>query len=456
MTKTDFDLIVIGTGPSASTVAKKCREAGKTVAVIEARGFGGTCALRGCNPKKVYSNAADLIDRVRGAAEKYVEYDELRINWGKLLDFKREFTDPVAQESEDSFREQGIATFHGRASFTGRNSVEVSGNTLNADHIFVGVGARPRPLDVPGGERAILSDEFFELASIPKRVVFIGGGYISMEFACVVARLGSSVTVVQRAEQVLTEFDPDLVRQLVQYSANHGIDVRTSAAVSEIQDAGGSASVVRYENKAGEIESVTADLVVHGAGRIPNFEGLGLEAGGVEYGEHGIQVDEFMRSVSNPSVYAAGDCVDSGQPLLTPTANEEARIIVKNLLSANSKLPSHRPDYGVIPQVAFTVPPIATIGLSQSAAQESHEVEVRERDTSTWGSVRKSCQNCAGYKIIVDKKSDLILGAHLLGPGAEDTINLFALAMKHGLTATDIKSTLFAYPTFTSDVRRMI
>ncbi len=452
MTDARFDLIVIGTGPSASTVAKKCRDEGKRVAVIEAREFGGTCALRGCNPKKVYANAADLIDRGRGAAEKYLEYDDLHINWEKLLAFKREFTQPVAENSEDSYRERGIVTFHGRASFTGKNSVEVDGQTLQADRIFVGVGARPRPLDIPGGKRAMLSDEFFELSRIPERVVFIGGGYVSMEFACVVARSGASVTVLQRAEQVLTAFDPDLVTQLVEYSAEHGIDVRTSALVKEIDSSGGKALTIQYES-AGHVETVDADLVVHGAGRIPNLDGLDLQAGEIEFGEKGIQVDACMRSVSNPSVYAAGDCADSGQPPLTPTANEEARIVVHNLFAED---PSRRPDYGAIPQVAFTVPSIAAIGLSQVEAEKSHDVEVRHENTSTWGSVRKACQPCAGYKILIDKKTDLILGAHLLGPAAEETINLFALAMKHGLTSTDIKSTLFAFPTFSSDVRRMI
>ncbi|TWU15572.1 dihydrolipoyl dehydrogenase family protein [Allorhodopirellula heiligendammensis] len=447
-----FDLIVIGTGPSASTVAKKCRQEGKRVAIIEAREFGGTCALRGCNPKKVYSNAANLIDRIRGAEGKLVKCDDARIDWKELVAFQREFTQPVADSTEASYRKQGIDTFHGRASFTGRNSIEVDGQSLDADRIFVGVGARPSPLDIPGGKRAIRSDEFFELTEIPKRVVFIGGGYISMEFACVVARHGASVTVLQRTDQVLPEFDPDLVDQLTEYSAEHGINIFTSTAVTEIDAASGGTMVVQYKSE-GHMKSVETDLVVHGAGRIPNLDGLNLEAGEVTYSEMGIKVDAFMRSTSNPAVYAAGDCVDSSQPPLTPTANEQARAVVNNLLATT---PTHQPDYGVIPQVAFTVPAIASIGLSQLDAERSHDAEIRHDDSSTWGSVRKTGQRCAGYKVIIDRDSDLILGAHLLGPAAEETINLFALAMKHGLTSRDIKSTLFAFPTFASDVRRMV
>ncbi|TWT74078.1 dihydrolipoyl dehydrogenase family protein [Allorhodopirellula solitaria] len=452
MSDSVFDLIVIGTGPSASTIAHKCRSGGKRVAVVEERGFGGVCALRGCNPKKVYTNAADLVDRVRGAAGRLVDDNGVTIDWEQLLAFKREFTQPVLEKSEASYRDKGIATFHGSASFAGPRSIAVDGQILEAERIFVGVGAHPRPLEIPGGKRAILSDEFFELSRLPRRVVFIGGGYISMEFACVAARSGAEVTVLQRPSQVLPPFDPDLVDQLVEYSRERGVKVVTGANVTAIDGVGGQEMNVMYET-TGAVHSAAAELVVHGAGRIPNLDDLGLDAGEVAFGEHGIQVDPFMRSVSNPAVFAAGDCADSGKPPLTPTANEEARIIVKNLFVDE---PTQRPDYGVIPQVAFTVPAIAAIGMSQAEAEAAHDVDVRSDDTSTWGSVRKTGQRCAGYKVLIDKQSDRILGAHLLGPAAEETINLFALAMKHNLTATDMKSTLFTFPTFASDVRRMV
>lgn len=273
-----------------------------------------------------------------------------------------------------------------------------------------------------------------------------------MEFAGVASRYGCNVTVLQRGGQVLKPFDADLVAQLVKSSAKHNLDVQVNAVVTTIDVGEGMAMSVKYETTTGT-KSIPADLVVHGAGRVPNLHGMNLDAGKIEFGDKGIKVNEFMQSVSNPIVYAAGDCADSGQPRLTPTANEEARVIVKNLFASE---PSHRPDYGIIPQVAFTVPSIAAIGLSQLEAEKSHDVDVRHEDTSSWGSVRKYGQRCAGYKVLIDKQSDLILGAHLLGPGAEETINLFALAMKHGLTATDLKSTLFAFPTFGSDVRRMV
>ncbi len=452
MSDSHFDLIVIGSGPSASTVTKKCCAAGKRVAVIEAREFGGTCALRGCNPKKVYTNAANLVDRVQGSQGKQVEFEGLRIDWQNLLMFKREFTQSIAEKTEASYQKCGIATFSGTASFAGPNTVRVGDHQLTAERIFVGVGGHPRPLEIPGGKRAIHSDQFLELSTLPNRIVFIGGGYISMEFACVAARYGCSVTVLQQGEQVLKPFDSDLVAQLVAYSAKHNMAVQVSAKVTAIDASGAEAMSVKYETSQGT-QSIPADLVVHGAGRVPDLDDMNLNVGDVDYADKGIKVNEFMQSVSNPHVYAAGDCADTGQPRLTPTANEQARAIVKNLFASE---PMHRPDYGIIPQVAFTVPSIAAIGLTQAEAEKTHNVDTRYQDTSSWGSARKSGQRCAGYKVLIDKQTDCILGAHLLGPGAEETINLFALAMKHALTATDIKSTLFAFPTFGSDVRRMV
>jgi glutathione reductase (NADPH) len=156
MRELQFDLITIGTGPAASTVAKKCADDGKRVAIIESREFGGTCALRGCNPKKVYSNAADLIDRVRGSNGKLIEFDNVRINWKKLQAFKSEFTEAVPDKTEKSFKKHGIETFQGVGTFTGLNSVHVGEQELTGERIFIGVGAHPRPLDIPGSELAIL------------------------------------------------------------------------------------------------------------------------------------------------------------------------------------------------------------------------------------------------------------------------------------------------------------
>jgi len=201
---------------------------------------------------------------------------------------------------------------------------------------------------------------------------------------------------------------------------------------------------------------VDTRLVVHGAGRVPNCRDRISRLRGVAFSKNGIDVDPFLRSVSNPAVFAAGDCANTPTPRLTPVANEQARMVVRNLFT---ETPTGKPDYGVVPRVVFTSPCLAAIGILESeatAAESGIDPDIRFENTSTWSSVRKTCQECAAYKLIIDKSSDRIPGAHLLGPAAEETINLFALAMKFNLTATNLKSTLFAFPTFGSDVRQMV
>ncbi len=452
MSDHSFDLIVIGSGPSAGTVAKKTAESGKSVVVIESRGYGGTCALRGCNPKKVYTNAGNLVDQARRADGKLVTFSDPQINWARLLAFKQQFTQPIVEKSEASFQKLGIETFHGVARFSGTNTINVDGVELSGERIFVGTGARPVSLEIDGADHVTQSDGFLELDTLPSHVTFIGGGYISMEFAHVVARFGSRVVVIDHHERPLKHFDPDLVDQLVEWSRQIGVEFVTNTKVIGIYKTGRTLCINIDQN--GIRRTLETQLVVHGAGRVPNISDLDLEAGNVEFGKWGIEVDATMRSVSNQRVFAAGDCVNRGMPRLTPVANEEARVVVKNLFADT---PDKRPDYGAVPCVVFTSPCLAAVGLTQVEAEEKHpNVEVLHEDTSQWSSVRKTGQECAGYKLLVDKQSDRILGAHLLGPAAEETINLFALAMKFGLTATDLKSTLFAYPTFAADVRQMV
>lgn len=450
MTSEQFDVVVLGTGPAGSTVARKAAAAGHRTAIVEAREFGGTCALRGCNPKKVYANAGHLIDRVRRADGKLIRGKDVSIDWNQLLKFKNEFTDSIPERSEQSFQDDGIMTVHGAAQFVSKKSLRVGERTLSAERIVVATGARPATLPFDGSEHAVQSDEFFELKSLPDKVVFIGGGYISMEFAHVAARAGSRVIIVEREGRVLESFDAKLVEILQNESRSIGIEFEFCTEVECIE----TVDADRYRVSLSNGESIDCGLVVHGAGRVPNVDELDLKAGNVQSGDKGIAVDRHLRSQSNPHVFALGDCADSGVPPLTPSANEEARIVAKNLFADE---PEAVPDYGVIPQVAFTTPCIASVGMTVEQAEEGgRKCEVLLEDTSDWNSVRKLGGGVAGFRIIVDQESDRLLGAHLLGPAAEETINLFALAMKFDLTATDLKSTLFAFPTFASDVRQMV
>jgi glutathione reductase (NADPH) len=334
-----FDLVVIGTGSAASTVASKCRSAGWQVAIVDSRPFGGTCALRGCDPKKVLVGAADVMDWMRRMEEKGVRDKRSRIDWAELIKFKRSFTDPVPAGREASFQKAGIASFHGRAHFLGPNSVQVGEELLEARRIVIATGVMPRKLNIPGEQFLKTSDQFLELESLPKRIVFIGGGYISMEFAHIALRAGAKVTVVHRGEHLLEAFDPDLVEQLTQKTRFLGADVQLRAEVNAIEKTAD--HLVVHVSDGGEKRTIHADLVVHGAGRVPEIEDLNLAIAHVNSTEKGVKVNEYLQSTSNPAVYAAGDAADSGGPPLTPVAGYEGRIVATNLLEGNHTTASY-------------------------------------------------------------------------------------------------------------------
>ena len=458
-TKT-FDLIVIGTGAAASTVAWKCHSAGWSVAVIDSRPFGGTCALRGCDPKKVLVSAAEVIDsnkRMEGKGITYSNANATKIQWPDLMNFKRSFTNPVPKDREERFSKAGIVAFHGSAKFIDQRTVKVNDTfTLDGHHILIATGAQPMKLNIPGEENLIKSDQFMELNKLPSKIVFVGGGYISFEFAHIAARAGANVTILHRGTRPLNNFDPYLVDILVQRTSELGIDVHLQTKVEAIEDGNHDGRFVVHSSNItdGEKYRIDADMVVHGAGRVPEIDDLDLMAAGVERVENkGVQVNEYLQSVSNPAVYAAGDAAATKGLPLTAVATYEGEIVASNLLEGNHV----KPDYKGIPSVVFTIPPLASVGLQEEAAKkEGLHFKTNKSNTSSWYSSRRLAENHSGYKIFIEEGTDRILGAHILGPHAEEVINIFALSIRLGIKVGDIKQSIFAYPTNSSDINYML
>lgn len=448
--KQKFDLIVIGTGSAASSVASRCRAAGWKVAVIDSQPFGGTCALRGCDPKKVLVGAADVIDWIQRMKGKGVRADGARIDWPDLMRFKRTFTDPVPPAREEGFTKAGIAAFHGRARFAGPNTIRVNEEELDARYVVVAAGQRPANLGISGSEHFLTSDRFLELDRLPPRILFIGGGYIGFEFAHLAARAGAQVAILHRGERPLPRFEPDLVDRLVEHTRELGIDVQLGTEAKAI---GRTVTHFIVRASAGGQESkFEADLVVHSAGRVSDIDDLNLEAAGVEWDRRGVHVNEFLQSPSNPAVYAAGDAAATDGPPLTPVAGYEGRIVAENLLEGNHR----KADYWGIPTVVFSIPPLASVGLSEREARDRGlKFSVNAAMTAGWYASRRIGETVSGFKTLVEEDTDRILGAHLLGSHAEEVINLFGLAMRSGMPATELKSTLFAYPTHGSNVAYM-
>ena len=446
-----FDVIAIGTGSAASAVASRCREAGWQVAIVESRPFGGTCALRGCDPKKVLVGAAEAVDWARRMKGKGIQAAKLQIDWPELMRFKRSFTEPVPKRREEGFAKAGISAFHGRARFAGPTTIQVGEETLEGRYVVIAAGEAPADLKIPGAEHLTTSDQFLELNELPRRILFIGGGYIAFEFAHVAARVESQVTVLHRGPRPLALFDPDLVDLLVERTRELGIDVHLGTEAIGIEKS--SAQLIVRALASGETGTFETEIVVHAAGRVPEINDLNLDAAGIEWEKRGVRVNEFLQSVSNPAVYAAGDAAASAGPPLAPVATYEGLIVAANLLKGNHQ----KPNYLGIPSVVFTIPQLAAIGFSERGAREQNlKFRVQKEMTSTWYSSRRVAETHSGYKVLVEESTDRILGAHILGSEAGEVINLFALAIRSGMRATDLKHMLFAYPTSGSNMTRML
>ncbi len=446
-----FDLIVIGTGSAASTVAHECRSAGWDVAIIDSRPFGGTCALRGCDPKKVLVGVAEVVDWVQRMNGRGVHAENTRIDWAELMRFKRSFTDPVPKNSERRFVKTGIAPFLGRARFVDSSAVEVGEDVLVGRYVVIATGAMPRKLGIEGEQYVTTSDQFLELETLPQRIVFIGGGYISFEFAHVTARAGAKVTILHRGQRPLEGFDPDLVHQLVARTERLGVRVEIGMEVVAVEKSGDKLSV--RVSSAGAQKVFESDLVVHGAGRVPEIDDLNLAAAGVQTEERGVRVNEYLQSISNPDVFAAGDAAASGLPPLTPVAAYEGRIVASNLLKGNHR----KVENMAIPTIVFTIPPLGAVGLLEHAArQKGLNFRTTHEDTSGWYSSRRVGEECSGFKVLIEHESDRVLGAHVIGPHADELINVFALAMQADIPASKLKRALFGYPTLGSDVKYML
>jgi glutathione reductase (NADPH) len=448
---TTVDVLVIGTGSAAQSVAYKVREAGQSVAVIDSRPFGGTCQLRGCDPKKVLVGVSELVDWSQRMRGKGVSGPALSINWPELIRFKRTFTDPAPHENEQAFAQAGILTRHGRAHFVDRTTVEVGGETLVGRHMVIAGGARHATLGIPGENLLTTSTQFLELDRLPRRILFVGGGYIAFEFAHVAAHAGAQVRVLHRGTRPLQKFDPDLVAMLMETTKELGVEVGLSTEVEAIERSADHLLV--HGRTSGQEQVFEADMVVHAAGRVPEIDDLNLDVAGVAWTAAGVVVNDYLQSVSNPAVYAAGDAVASGGFPLTPVAGMQGAIVASNLLKGNHGIPN----YAGIPSVVFTTPPLARVGISEETAHgEGLRFATKGGDTSDWYTSRRVGLRHTGFKTLVEEGTGRILGAHLFGEHAEEVINLFGLAIRSGIRASDLRHTVFAYPTSASDLSSML
>ncbi|MFL6727979.1 MAG: dihydrolipoyl dehydrogenase family protein [Sphingomicrobium sp.] len=445
----DFDLVVIGTGTAAMTAAMQVRRAGRSVAIIDEKPFGGTCALRGCDPKKMLIGGVEATYRRWRMRDKGVD-GEVRIDWPDLIRFKRSFTNAIPSEHEQRFHDEGIAAFHGSARFSGPNAVAIDRTELTGRHILIASGAAPMRTHIQGAEQLIDHEAFLQLEALPRRIALVGGGYVAAEFSHIAARAGADVTVFQRSSRMLKHFEPELVGWLMEAFERIGVRVMTETVVTAVERSGDHFTV--HADSNGKSTQVASDCVVHAAGRAPALDRLDLAAANVAVERGKLKLNDFLQSVSNPAVYAAGDAAQRGPPL-TPVSTHDGKVVAANIIDGNCL----KPDYRGVPSVAFTLPPIASVGMSEEQARTSGvRFRTKCEQASGWFTARQAAEPVYGYKTLIEEGSGRILGAHLVGPHVDEVINLFGIAIRHGLTADELKSTIFAYPTGASDIGHMV
>ena len=440
------DLLVVGTGSAGTSAALRCARAGWRVAIVDERPYGGRAPCAAAIRKRC-SSARRRCSIGTSACEAAESTEQAASHWADLMRFKRTFTQPAPAQREAQFAQCGVTMYHGKASFAAPDSVSIDGRLVKARHILLATGARPATLHLAGEEHLIDSTGFLDLPELPKRVCFVGGGYIAFEFAHLAARAGASPVVLQRGPRVLTGFEPALVDRIVDVSRTIGIDVRVNIEVDAVEK---NASGFRVTGRAnGAAFTIDCDLVVHAAGRVADLDDLALEKGNVQRTPRGVAVNEFLGSTSNPLVYAAGDAADGGGLPLTPTAALEGEVAARNLLEGNR----HVADFTALTSIVYTIPSLGSTGLtSDRALRNGAPVVVREGDSTQWYSSRRVRARASAYRILIDEESGLILGAHLLGPHTEEVINVFALAIRARVRAADLKDVLFGYPTASSDI----
>jgi glutathione reductase (NADPH) len=446
----NFDVVILGGGNAGMGVTVATREAGLTVAMIEPDLLGGTCPNRGCMPKKVLVAAAHTLDEIERARAHHMTVGKPSLDWAALIDREKAIIGSIPASLGEAMKRRGVEVIRDRGRFAGPNAVAVGGETLEAKHIVIATGSKPRRLPFPGAELMITSDDVLSERNLPASVVFVGGGVIALEFSHVYARAGAKVTILEVLPRLLDNLDADAVAQLRGETERIGVAIHTGVEVRRVEKVAGRLRVVYVEG--GSEHSVEAERVVNGAGRLADLDDLDLPTGRVEVERGRIPLDQYLRSTSNPAVYVCGDAA-AVTPQLSPIATYQGRIVGRNIADG----PQHVPDYTGIASCVFTVPALASVGLTQAAAeQQGIDLDIKVNDMHEWLSSRTYALPAAWSKVLIDKKTDRIVGAHLLGHAGEELIHIFGLAMKHGITASAIRDFVYGFPTFSADIKSML
>ena len=436
MSNYDYDLVTIGAGSGGVRASRLAGGYGARVAVCEEDRVGGTCVLRGCIPKKLLIYAAHYADYIEDSANYGWTIEGIAHDWKKLIKNKNIELDRLNRIYLSILKNNNVDLKEGRGIIIDEHTVEVGGNRITTENILIAVGGWPSMPTIPGIEYAITSNEALQLPALPKSMVIVGGGYIAVEFAGIFSGLGVEVTEIIRADKILRGFDIDMRVSLSEEMGKRGIKIKSEAEVLSIKKHQDNFSL---QLKNGE--NIKTECVMYATGRKANTEGLGLDRAGVQLRNNGaIKVDDYNRT-SQPNIFAVGDVTDRIQ--LTPVAIQEGHAFADMLFGGDKRVT----DYKNVPSAVFSTPPIATVGLTEEEAIAQYgKVDIYDSNFKPLVHTMSGRDERSVMKLIVDTKTDVVVGCHMMGTDSPEIIQGVAIAIKCGATKSQFDSTTGIHP----------
>ena len=443
MSTYDFDLLVIGAGSGGVRASRIAASHGARVAVAEEYRVGGTCVIRGCVPKKLLVYGAHFAEDLDDARRFGWRIEGKAFDWATLRDNVAAEVDRLNGLYQNTLDNNRVTTLHGHARLVDATAVEIAGQRHTAGTILIATGARPFVPDVPGAEHGITSNEVFHLPELPRRMVIAGAGYIATEFAGVFHELGSDVTVINRSDTILRGWEPALADRLLQISVAKGINFKLNCRLERVEKLEDGLRLHFSDGK-----TLETDVLLWALGRVPQTEGLGLDAAGVALTAGGAIAVDADNQTNVPGIFAVGDVTDRVQ--LTPVAIREGHSFADRRFGGKQ----WRVDYGAIPSAVFSNPPLGSVGLTEAQARDlyGHQVKVFTADFRPMKNVLAGRNERALYKLIVDGGSDRVVGAHMIGPDAPEILQAVAIAVKAGLTKAQFDDTMALHPTMSEEL----
>ncbi len=441
--KKEYDLIVIGAGSGGLAAAQRAAEHKQRVAIIEMDQLGGTCVNRGCIPKKIYWYAAEFAYDLKHSETLGFETNNIQHNWQILQQNSKQYIEKLNQMYRRKLSQKNIEIIAGQASFQNAKEISVGGESLTAKQIIVACGAIPVVPDVPGAELGITSDDFFELNNLPKKTIIVGSGYIAVELAGILNSLGSDVKLLARKKSILRKFDQSIQSAVIDYLVESGIEVNFNTNVLSVNEHNKQLRV-QTDNK----EHVSVDALLWAVGRKPLVSGLGLERTKVIKNKNNfIKVDQHQ-TTNEPNIHAIGDVV--GNHELTPVAIAAGRILSDRLFSDKERWL----EYKNIPTVIFAHPPVGTVGINEEEARATYGNKIKVYE-ATFVSLRHSLSGISSkalVKLVCLGQEETVIGCHVVGQGADELLQGFAVAVKIGARKKDLDNTVAIHPTLAEEL----